>query len=249
MSTDPGWPAGIGRLILGETDSTNAEALRQATAGAALPIWVMARRQTAGRGRRGRAWAAPEGNLAASLAMASPPPAEAALRGFTAGLALVDALGALGVDPGRLSLKWPNDVLLDRGDQHGGKLAGILLEGDGRHLVIGIGANLAAAPPAHALEPGALAPASLGGALAPEAVLDALAPAMALREAQLSMQGFAPIREDWLARAARLGQMVTARMTARNLTGRFETIDATGALILSTDEGRQAITAADIHFA
>lgn len=185
----------------------------------------------------------PKGNFAASLVMLSPPPPQAALRGFTSGLALFDALVALGVAPARLALKWPNDLLLD-----GGKLAGILLEGDGTHLVLGIGVNLAAAPPDTDLEPGALPPAHLGGSIPPEALLDTLAPAMSQREAELARDGFEPIQRDWLARAARLGETVTARMARRDITGRFATIDETGALVLDTAQGRQQITAADIHF-
>ncbi|RMH52587.1 MAG: biotin--[acetyl-CoA-carboxylase] ligase [Alphaproteobacteria bacterium] len=240
-------PDGTGRIILDHVDSTNAEALRRAGSGAALPLWVMARRQSAGRGRRGRGWAMPEGNLAASLVMPAPPAPLAALRSFTAALAVHDACVAAGVPARRLALKWPNDVLLD-----GGKLAGILLESDGRHLVVGIGVNLAAHPPAEALEAGALAPARLADAVpapAPEAFLDRLAAAFAAREAQLAGQGFAPVRAAWLARAARLGETVTARMPGASVSGRFAGLDDSGALLLDTPGGRRLIAAAEIHFA
>lgn len=247
-----GWPAGTARIVLPETDSTMAEAARR-RAGLAGPAWILALRQTAARGRRGRPWVDPGGNFAATLVMSPPGDAGAAAqRSFVAALALDAALVAVGVAPGRLALKWPNDVLLD-----GGKLAGILLEAAGQggrveHLAIGIGVNLAAAPPAASLEPGALPPVALAPAtglhVAPEAFLDALAPAYARFEARLVAEGFAPIRAAWLARAARIGQSVTARTARETLHGRFATIDAAGALVLETEAGRRTVTAADIFF-
>lgn len=246
------WPAGVGRVVLDEADSTNAEALRRASAGAA-PQWIMARRQTAGRGRRGRAWADADGNLAATLLLSDPGPAPVAAQySFIAALALADALALAAGPAARLALKWPNDVLLN-----GGKVAGILLEsagGNGRigALAIGIGVNLVAAPDPSAVEPGAAHPVSLAGAtgiaIAPEAFLDLLAPAFAAWAARFARDGFAPIRAAWLARAARLGDTMTARSGTTTRTGRFDGIDANGALILTTAAGREAIAAADIYF-
>ena len=150
MPSSPVWPEGVDRIHLAETDSTSAEAARRASD---RPTWILADRQTAARGRRGRAWSMPQGNFAASLAWRpGGTPADHALRSFVAALALHDALTAFGVRD--LSLKWPNDVLLA-----GAKLAGILLEGsgDGR-LILGIGVNLVIAPDAAALEPRAVRP-------------------------------------------------------------------------------------------
>ncbi len=247
------WPEGVGRTILAETDSTMAEAARRAceTRG---PEWVLALRQTAGRGRRGRAWAMPAGNFAASLLMRpEAAPADAALRSFVAALALRDAFLAAGVAEEDVALKWPNDVLL-----RGGKVAGILLEsrGDGRggvaHLVVGIGVNLAAAPDARDLETGAARPVSLSGetgiGIAPEAFLDLLAPAFARHEAQMATWGFAPVRRAWLAHAARLGQTITARLPDEQITGRFAEIDEGGNLVLDTAAKRRTIAAAEIFF-
>jgi BirA family biotin operon repressor/biotin-[acetyl-CoA-carboxylase] ligase len=241
-----GWPAGVGREILGITDSTNAEALRRAAAGATGPLWLMARMQTAARGRRGRAWAMAEGNFAATLLVR--PPGALALRSFVAALGLFDAMVAATGRPELFALKWPNDVLLS-----GRKLAGILLEsGPGGTLAIGIGVNLAAAPEPAALEPGAVAPVSLraatGLAVAPEDFLDLLAPAVAAWEARLAAEGFPPLRAAWLARATRLGEEITARLPGREIVGRFETLDETGALVLATAGGRVALPAAEIHF-
>ena len=242
------WPAGVGREIVDELDSTNAEALRRAAAGAFGPVWILARRQTAGRGRRGRSWAMPEGNFAATL-LARPAEAPLALRSFVAALGLHDAVTAVTGRPELFALKWPNDVLLS-----GRKLAGILLEGaPGGGLAIGIGVNLTVAPDPAALEPGAVPPVSLAEAtgirVAPEEFLDLLAPALQDWEARLLADGFAPVRTAWLARATRLGQEITARLPGRALTGRFETVDETGALVLSTAEGRVVLPAAEIHFA
>ena len=245
------WPEGTGRLVLSETDSTNAEAMRRAEAGSALPFWVLAGHQTAGRGRRGRAWQPGVGNFYGSLAMRVDGGAgQAALRSFVAALALADALEASGVAADRISLKWPNDVLLD-----GRKLAGILLESTGHGgsvtLVVGIGVNLAHAPAPDLLEPGAVAPIALaetGIAVDPEAMLDRLAPAFAARDARLVTDGFGPIRDAWLSRAAHRGAPVTARLPGEAVTGIFAGMDESGALVLETRTGRRVIYAADIYF-
>ena len=235
------WPDGVDRVVLDEVDSTSAEAGRRAPA---VPTWVMARRQTAGRGRRGRAWSMPEGNFAASLAWRPPgTPADWARRSFVASLALHDALTALGIAD--LSLKWPNDVL-----HRGGKLAGLLLEAPVPGLVVlGVGVNLAAVPPTDALETGALRPAALDGTIQPEVLLDALASAYAAREAEFTTWGFAPIRAAWLARAAGLGTRIAARTVTDTRHGTFEDVDADGRLLLRTAAGLDRIAAADVFFA
>ncbi|NBB97445.1 MAG: biotin--[acetyl-CoA-carboxylase] ligase [Alphaproteobacteria bacterium] len=244
MPLSGNWPVGVGRVVLPEVDSTNAEAARRA-ARFAGPEWILALRQAKGRGRRGRAWQDPAGNFAASyLLRPDMPPAQAALYSFVASLALQDALvGATGRADG-FALKWPNDVLL-----HGAKLAGILLEATGPDLAIGIGVNLVAHPDP---EEGALRPVSLMGEtglrIAPEELLDLLAPAFAHWQAQFTTYGFAPIRTAWLARAARLGERIVARTTHDTYEGTFEGIDASGALVLRGGQGARAIPAADVFF-
>lgn len=244
------WPVGYGRRVLDEVGSTMEEAARIGP-GLERPEWILARRQTRGRGRRGRAWTDPEGNFAATLVMRPEGgAAEVALRSFVAALALYDAL-ALAVGRGSgLSLKWPNDVLLN-----GGKLAGILLESSGQggrigHLAIGIGVNLRNAP--DRVEQGAVGPVSLVGETGvrvdPEEFLDLLAPAYAQWEARFRAQGFAPIRAAWLARAARLGEAIVARTAREEWRGVFETVDERGNLVLSTADGRRAIAAAEVFF-
>lgn len=246
------WPEGVARHVLARTESTNAEALRLAP-GLTGPAWIMARQQTAGRGRRGRSWTMPEGNLAATLALRPDgSPADLSLYSFVAALALHEALTAVCGPAARLAIKWPNDVLLN-----GGKVAGILLEsaGQGRAvsaLAVGVGVNLAAAPAPEAVEPGALQPVSVlaetGHAITPDDFLDLLAPAFDRWQRQLATWGFAPIRAAWTARAARIGQTITARTGNATRTGRFEGIDDTGALVLVTAAGREVIPAADVFF-
>jgi BirA family biotin operon repressor/biotin-[acetyl-CoA-carboxylase] ligase len=246
------WPAGIGRVILAETDTTIAEAARRAAQGAG-PCWILAGFQTAGRGRRGRPWVSPRGNFHATLLMRPQGgPAQAALRSFIAALALRDALVHLTGTPEAFALKWPNDVLLN-----GGKVSGILLESLGAqggvdHLAVGIGVNLIAAPTPDQVEPGAVPPVSVlaetGLRIAPETLLDRLATAFATHEAVLAAQGFAPIRAAWLSHAARLGEPVTARSGTTTRHGIFDTIDQTGALVLRTPQGVETLPAADLYF-
>lgn len=247
------WPAGVARHVIDRVDSTNAEAMRVAP-GLSGPTWIMARQQTAGRGRRGRAWTDPPGNFAATLVLRPHgSPADAARLSFVAALAVHDALRRMCGPHLNVALKWPNDVLLN-----GGKLAGILLESIGsgaaiQALAIGIGVNLVGAPDPGDLEPGALRPVSLRGetglAVLPDDLLCALALSFDDWSRQMRDFGFAPIRTAWLARAARLGDTITARTGAAETTGRFDGIDDTGALILTGPRGRQAIPAADIFFA
>ncbi len=247
------WPVGYGRRVLAQVDSTNAEASRIAGE-LAGPEWILGLQQTAGRGRRGRGWLSDKGNFAATLVVR---PQEApdvmALRSFVASLALFDAFVEVSGRPQAFSLKWPNDVLLN-----GGKVAGILLESAGMaggrvsHLSIGIGVNLAEAPDRGVLEEGAVAPVSLasdlGVAIDPETFLDYLAPAYAHWETQFVTYGFEPIRTAWLLRAARLGEVITARTMRESYVGTFDTVDNSGNLVLKTAGGSVAIPAADIFF-
>lgn len=213
------------------------------------PTWIMAKRQTAAHGRRGRAWSNPVGNFAGTLVLRPTEPAETvALRSFVAALALFDTCVALTGRAEAFALKWPNDVLM-----HGGKLAGILLESSGAQgrvdmLSIGIGVNLVDAPEPRDLEARATAPASLNADVSPEDFLTELAHHYANWETRFTSYGFAPVREAWLARAAKLGEVITARMTRRELTGTFEDVDAQGNLILKTAKTREAIPAADVYF-
>lgn len=220
-------------------------AAQLAASGDLGPVWLRADEQTDGKGRMARPWASPpSGNLYATLLTpVSEPPADIALRSFVAALAVSDAALALGVH--EITLKWPNDVLLD-----GQKLAGILLEsgsvGALRWLAIGCGVNLAAAPEGTRWPAISIAE-HLGAPPMPDAAMNALRDAWDVREATFCASGFAPIREAWLERAAFLGEQIEARLPQRTLVGVFEGIDHHGCLLLRTESGTQRITAGDVH--
>jgi BirA family biotin operon repressor/biotin-[acetyl-CoA-carboxylase] ligase len=240
-------------LAFDEIDSTNAEARRRAEAGEAGPLWITARRQTAGRGRRGRAWSTESGNLAATLLTTTPkPPAEAAQVTFVAALAIADLYDAY-VPASLVSIKWPNDVLID-----GTKASGILVESGARPdgllwLAVGCGVNLSHAPddvdrPATRLADHLRA--DVGAAPTPEEAARVLANAFAKRFDQWERFGFASVADAWTARARGLGQSCIARLHAETLEGVAEGLEADGALRLRLRDGQvRRITAGDVFFA
>ena len=192
----------------------------------------------------------PEGNLNATLIFRpEATAAEASKRSFLAANALFQAL-AIYVPAEKLSLKWPNDVLLS-----GGKVAGILLESSGQGpfvdwLSIGIGVNLRHTP--EGVTGASFAPISLADAggedVTPKDFLSTLADAYATQEAKLMRLGFDRIRDDWMANAARLGEVITANTGREDITGIFDSIDSDGNLVLITGTGPRAIPAADVFF-
>lgn len=237
------WPTGVGREVFETLDSTNAEAIRRATAGERGPLWIFTHEQTQSRARRGRPWDRGQGNFSASLLMhPEGGPELAALRSFIAALALREALIEV-AGHNDFTLKWPNDVLLkDR------KLAGILLESGQGYLCIGIGVNLATEPRPEFVEQGAMQPISLNTTIAPLDFLTPLAAAFQRWETQFVQHGFTPIRTEWLNHATRLGEQITAKMVNRTETGTFETVDETGAIVLNTPKGVLHLPAAEIFF-
>ncbi|GLK76283.1 biotin--[acetyl-CoA-carboxylase] ligase [Methylopila jiangsuensis] len=232
--------------------STNAEALGLAREGRG-PVWVVARAQTAGRGRRGRAWSTGRGNLAASFGVTlALPPATAATLGFVAGLALEQALRAaapsLSTPTTRAELKWPNDVIVD-----GAKLAGILLEADASvpgciSVAVGMGVNVAAAP--EGLPYPAASLAARGDAVSAEQLFVALTDAFASWfHIWDEGRGFPALRKAWMARAAGVGRPVRVDAGGRVLSGLFEKIDDEGRLVLRGEDGAfVAVAAGDVHF-
>ena len=232
--------------FLDTVDSTNAEALRRARAGERGPLWVVARTQSAGRGRRGRAWESPVGNLHATLILTDPAPAAAAPQlGFVAGLAVHDAaVSAAPALAARLALKWPNDLLCGAR-----KIAGILIEGEGTPVTVavGIGVNCRCHP--DATEFPATDFAAEGADVDAGALIERVAGAMQERLAQWNRgDGFAEIRAAWLARAHGLEQPIRVRLPEREATGCFETIDDTGRLMLRIPDGRLEAIAAGAVF-
>lgn len=224
-------PAVPHRIIrLSETGSTNKDAMRLALNGEPLPIWVVAQRQTEGRGRVGRTWVSSEGNLHASLAFRSlAPPASAGQIALVAGVALFEAVAAVTNLGGRLRLKWPNDLMV--GDA---KVGGILVEstlvpaGD-LIAVAGFGLNIASAPtlnrPVTAL---ALETQDANAEMILAALTDSCH-----RWLQLWDEGraFSAIRESWLARAGPLGQSITITAGDQTLSGVYQGLNDAGALL------------------
>jgi BirA family transcriptional regulator, biotin operon repressor / biotin---[acetyl-CoA-carboxylase] ligase len=244
MQLDPTAMAAGVRLIAHDTlDSTNAEALRKARDCECGPLWIVAKSQTAGRGRRGRTWVSEPGNLYASLILTDPaPPERFPDLSFVAALALHDAIG--GRIPGlsnRLVLKWPNDLLIDRN-----KFAGILIEGERTSVAIGIGVNCVHHPDGTDYPATDLATA--GVRTTPESLFAPLSAAMVARLAQWNRgAGFAAIRTNWLARAAGVGKPIRVKSGDSELAGQFETIDETGRLVLRLPNGTmQTLTAGDV---
>ncbi len=227
-------------------DSTNAEALRLAQSDAPAGTLVWAREQTAGRGRRGRDWSSPPGNLYCSLLMyPSQPPDEAAQLSFVVALALADSISEVAPHV-RPEIKWPNDVLVG-----GRKIAGILLEGNVSEksrrgaLVIGTGVNIAS----HPEFPAGLQATSLareGVEVSIESMLEHYAAALAHWIGRWEAGGFVPIRTEWIARAAGIGREIEVRLGGKTLTGFFRAVDDAGALIVSTPHGDRTVNAAEV---
>lgn len=245
--------SGVRLLALESVDSTNDEARRLIEAGERGPLWVVAARQTRGHGRLGREWISPPGNLHASLVLGNFGEAAVAPQlGFVAGVAAMRGLRAATGGGGRFALKWPNDLLLE-----GAKLGGILLEnvgvptGDARAprgsvVIIGLGVNCAEAPRDLPFEARALA--SIGPKAPDAAALfahlsDAFVETLDLWRGG---EGFARIRDAWLADAAYLGSHIRVELPRVTVEGRFETIDAIGRLVLATREGERVIEAGDV---
>lgn len=237
--------AGVRHIAYDTLGSTNAEALARTRAGERGPLWISARAQNAGRGRRGSAWVSPPGNLHASLLLSDPaPPSSTPQLSFVAALALHDAVAECAPQIGPLlKVKWPNDLLLG-----GAKLAGILIEGEGGPpfaAVIGIGVNCAAYPPGTPYPATDLATA--GAIVAPERLLSVLSEAMKRRLAQWDRgQGFAAIRAAWLKRAAGLGQDIHVRLPEREFSGRFEGLNDAGHLLVRGPAGLATVTAGEV---
>jgi BirA family biotin operon repressor/biotin-[acetyl-CoA-carboxylase] ligase len=241
------WPDPIRHASIG---STNLEAVRLARAGAPHGTSVTAAEQTGGRGRLGRAWISPPGNLYVSFVLRPSVAAQAVAQiGFVAALAVADTVDSVlpsGSElPGRAALKWPNDVLID-----GAKISGILAErGDGAAdwLVLGIGLNVGFAPDGLAYSATCLH--AQGAAITVDAALATLSAALRTRVGQWETHGFAPIRTDWLARAHPSGTALRVHLGETVLDCAFETIANDGALLVRTADGQRRLVAGDVALA
>lgn len=250
MTTGPQLPHGYVLHAFDRVESTNDEARRLAEQGAAAGAVVVADEQLKGRGRHGRAWASPPGNLYASLLLRPEGTlARAAQLSLVASLALAEALIALAPPAADVRVKWPNDVLV-----RGAKVAGFLLEsaaeGDERvaWLIIGSGVNIASAPagtpyPATALRYEGFPPVT------PMDVLGRYLGALDGWLARWRAGGFAAVRPAWLALGSRIGDRVRLRLGREEVAGRFLDVTDHGALLVAEDgDRRREITAGELLF-
>jgi BirA family biotin operon repressor/biotin-[acetyl-CoA-carboxylase] ligase len=230
-----------------EVSSTFDLALARAREGEASRLWIVARSQTKGRGRHGRVFLSPPGNLYASLLLLEGcRRADAPELGFVAGLALFDAVSRVtGLEHPRVSLKWPNDLLVD-----GKKCAGLLLEGHQLHdgafvLILGIGVNVAVLPPG-------LPEATMLARFASDATAERLFPhlsdAFAHRFSEWAQapRGSQAHFAAWAERAHGLGSRVRVKMPKGEVEGLFRGLDR-GRLLLDTQEGLVKLDAGDLY--
>jgi BirA family biotin operon repressor/biotin-[acetyl-CoA-carboxylase] ligase len=234
--------------VFDEIDSTILEARRRAERGEVGPVWLIARRQTAGRGRRGRAWTSLEGNLLATYLFATrAPPTQIALLGFVAGVAIAEAIDDV-VGPGRATLKWPNDVFVDAAKASGIMLDSGSLGAAGAWAALAFGVNLAAAPENIEQRAVSLRDVLPPDAAAPEplAFLKTLRPRLEAWSARIERDGFESLRAAWLKRAHGLGQAARVVQGEQILEGRIAGLSPRGELELDTDAGRRLIAAGDV---
>jgi len=240
---DQPWPVRRFDVI----DSTSEEARRVVASGDRGPVWLVAAQQTAGRGRQGRVWDSPTGNLFATACFPFDYPlAQAALVSFSAGLALLDAVRMVGAETSGLRLKWPNDVLAA-----GAKMSGILVEtvtppGGGLNLAVGMGVNIETAPAVPGRETCRVRDLPGGANVTANDFLTRLDIALRSRLRRLVAEGFGPTRADWLAVSAHLGLAVETRTAHGVVAGVMRGLGDDGALILETANGEAIVRAGDV---
>ena len=226
--------------------STNDIALARGRTGDPGRLWIVAAEQTGGRGRLGRPWQSPRGNLFASLLLCDPAPADRAPElGFVAGVALAEAMDAVGAPAGAVELKWPNDALFK-----GAKISGSLLEATttadgGLACVIGVGVNCVAHPEGMAYPATDMSAEGLD--VSREKMFAALSDALSEQlETWAGGAGFWAVRAAWLKRAARLGQRLEVHANGASRSGVFETIDSRGGLVLRDGAEEFTVLAGDV---
>jgi BirA family biotin operon repressor/biotin-[acetyl-CoA-carboxylase] ligase len=236
------------RLVAHESvTSTMAEARALAEQGAEDGTLVWAREQTGGKGRQGRGWESPPGNLYLTLVLRPEcAPGEAAQLGFAAAVALGDAIGSV-CPPLDVTYKWPNDVLLN-----GRKVAGLLLESksaaDGglEWLLLGLGANVERFPEDTAYPATSLRFEGTPGEVTAVDLLEAFGRHFLNWASRWLDEGFSPVRGAWLKHAANKGAEIQVRLPNETLTGTFVDVDPDGRLLLDTGQGTRTIAAGDV---
>jgi BirA family biotin operon repressor/biotin-[acetyl-CoA-carboxylase] ligase len=237
-------------IALGDVGSTNTACFEHAREGDPGRLWITARRQLGGRGRRGRTWISEPGNLYASLLLINPaPPAALASLPLVVALALHRAIAAEMPFVGdRLRIKWPNDVLID-----GRKVSGILIEAetlpDGRSaVVIGCGVNIAHMPE-NPLYP-ATSLSEAGASTSPDAIFARLLVELAhALEVWQAGEGLDSIVSSWKALVHGVGQPITVNLPDRSLSGIFAGVERDGLLTLRLDTGDTLrIASGDVFF-
>ena len=230
--------------IAAQTGSTNADLLERLKMGEAIEegMWLVADRQSDGRGRQGREWIDGHGNfMGSTLVRLGPNDPPAHTLSLMVGIAVYDAVVPLLPDPSKLTLKWPNDLLLD-----GAKLAGILLESEGRAVVIGIGVNLSQAPKLDDRATIALADVTVPPAR------DDFAPMLArgLRDELTRWRqfGLEPLLRRWSAAAHPEGTALSVHDgNGEVLSGTFAGLTDAGSMLLRLADGEtRAIHAGDV---
>lgn len=241
-------PAGFTLFHYTDIDSTNEAARRLVEGGEALPAVLWAERQTSGRGRRGRTWESPVGNLYCSII--EPLRGDltvAGQRSYLFGLAIATAINRV-LPVRNAQLKWPNDVLIG-----GEKVAGVLLEtaqcpitGE-RYLISGFGINVEAAPEGVAYRTTTLAMHE--AQTSAESLLASILDELKALDQLYRFEGFAAIRAHWRALAAGIGDVVTVNLpNGVSMQGKFADLDDNGALLLDCGNNHYAITAGDVFF-
>jgi BirA family biotin operon repressor/biotin-[acetyl-CoA-carboxylase] ligase len=227
-------------------DSTSDLCAALAAAGEREGLAIMALRQTAGRGSRGRNWQSPVGNLYIS-ALLRPPErvAEVGRWALLTAVALSDALAGLLPDPGLIALKWPNDVLLDQS-----KVAGILLDATATQagaidwMVIGCGVNLAHAPEVPGRRTACVA--EFTAPPTPKAMAARLLDRLAYWRSVRAMDGFGPVRSAWLSRAQPVGTRLQLAYNERLIGGTFAGLADDGSLLLATGGRVEAFATGEV---
>lgn len=234
-------------------DSTNEECKRLAMGGGSHGAVVWAKRQTAGRGRMGREWVSPEGNLFVSALLAPARPLEQCSQlSFVAALAVVETLDAMVSEPQDITCKWPNDILLK-----GKKLGGILLESfvaenefgiEKRWITVGVGINIDSYPE-HVMYPATCMREAGVELVSAKIVLSRFIYNFTHQYDVWMEKGFKPIQKAWLKRAYHVGKPIEVMVGDESVSGIFDTIDASGQLMVKRADGTiTPVHAGDVFF-